>query len=316
MFELNREESEVITIIVMGVGGGGNNAVNRMIDEGITGVEFIVINTDEDVPHSTKAEKRIQIGERLTHGLGAGANPQVGFAAATESQDAIREAIEGCDLLLLTAGMGGGTGTGATPVVARLAKEMGILVVAIVTKPFRFEGRARMKQAQEGIDKLRQYTDALIVVENDKLISVSEPGTTLDNAFKMADDVLRQGIQGITDLITHHGIINVDFADVRTILTYSGFAYVSVGKGKGEDAAVDAAEQAIHSPLLETPLNRCKGIIGNVTGGENLTLSDYNLVAQIISRVVDEESNVIIGYVIDPKLKSEVKVTIIATGLD
>jgi cell division protein FtsZ len=302
------------TIKVFGVGGGGTNAVNRMIGAGVKGVEFWGINTDQQALSVSLADHKLQIGARLTKGLGAGANPEIGQKAAEESREDIKLALEGSDMVFLTAGMGGGTGTGATPIIAEVAKEMGCLTVGVVTKPFRFEGPVRVSQAETGVAMLREKLDALIVIPNDKLLQVVERKTSIIEAFKVADDVLRQGVKGISDLIIVPGLINLDFADVRTIMFEAGSAMMGIGTASGENRAVEAAESAISSPLLEETITGAKGVIFNVTGGSDLTLYEVNEAAEVIYNAVDPDANIIFGAVIDEKLQGDVMVTVIATG--
>jgi cell division protein FtsZ len=302
------------TIKVFGVGGGGTNAVNRMIGAGVKGVEFWAVNTDQQALGVSLADHKLQIGEKLTKGLGAGANPEVGQKGAEESREDIKIALEGSDMVFLTAGMGGGTGTGATPVIAEAAKEIGCLTVGVVTKPFRFEGPVRISQAETGVAMLKEKVDALIVIPNDKLLQVVEKKTSIIEAFKVADDVLRQGVKGISDLITVPGLINLDFADVRTIMFEAGSAMMGIGSGSGENRAIEAAEAAISSPLLEETITGAKGVIFNVTGGSDLTLYEVNEAAEVIYNAVDPDANIIFGAVIDEKLQGDVMVTVIATG--
>lgn len=302
------------TIKVFGVGGGGTNAVNRMIGGGVKGVEFWGVNTDLQALNVSLADHKLQLGKKLTKGLGAGANPEVGQKAAEESHEDIRLALEGSDMVFLTAGMGGGTGTGASPIIAEIAKEMGCLTVGVVTKPFRFEGPVRISQAETGIAMLKEKVDALIVIPNDKLLQVVESKTSIIEAFKIADDVLRQGVKGISDLITVPGLINLDFADVRTVMYEAGSAMMGIGSGSGENRATEAAEAAISSPLLEETITGAKGVIFNVTGGSDLTLYEVNEAAEVIYNAVDPEANIIFGAVIDEKLQGDVVVTVIATG--
>jgi cell division protein FtsZ len=303
-------------IKVIGVGGGGGNAVNRMIASALQGVEFWVVNTDLQALNISLAEHRLQIGEKLTKGLGGGAQPAVGAQAAKESKDDIEAALEGADMVFITAGMGGGTGTGAAPVIANIAKEQGALTVAVVTKPFPFEGPIRAKQAEEGLENLRKEVDALIVIPNDKLLQVVERATSLVDSFKIADDVLKQGVQGIADLITIPGLVNLDFADVKTIMANSGSAMMGIGKAEGENRAVEAAEKAISSPLLEETINGATGVLLNVSGGESLTLHEVNDVADIIYSAVAQDANILFGSVIDESLGNEIMVTVIATGFN
>lgn len=312
-FEL--DSGPYANIKVVGVGGGGQNAVNRMIEAELRGVEFIAINTDAQALALSNAPRKIQIGEKLTKGLGAGSIPEIGQKAAEESRDLIREALEGADMVFITAGMGGGTGTGGAPVVAEIAREVAALTVAVVTRPFSFEGRRRMRQAEEGIANLRQKVDTLIVIPNDRLLQVVDKKTSIVDAFRLADDVLRQGVQGISDLITVPGLINLDFADVRTIMANAGSALMGIGRAGGsEDRAVKAARAAISSPLLEASIQGAKGVLLNITGSSNLGLFEVNEAAQVVIEAADPEANVIFGAVIDESLQDEVKVTVIATG--
>lgn len=301
-------------IKVMGVGGGGNNAVNRMITAGLGGVEFITVNTDAQALLVSEAKMKIQIGDKLTKGLGAGANAEVGRKAAEEDKDKIREALEGSDLVFITAGLGGGTGTGAAPVIAEIAKELNSLTVGVVTKPFSFEGRRRMQQAENGLKLLKDKVDTLITIPNDRLLQVVEQTTSLKDAFRIADDVLRQGVQGISDLIITPGMINLDFADVKTIMTEAGSALMGIGVGTGENRAIAAAEQAISSPLLEATIEGAKGALVNVTGSTDMSLVEVNKAMDIINKAVDPEANIIFGTVIDDDLKDEIRITVIATG--
>ncbi|GAB6137094.1 cell division protein FtsZ [Halanaerobaculum tunisiense] len=317
MFEFGSEEAQSANIKVVGVGGGGNNAVNRMIDSGLSGVEFIAVNTDCQALVSSRAEVTLQIGEELTDGLGAGADPEVGAQAAEESEEMIADALEGSDMVFITAGMGGGTGTGAAPVIAEIAKkEVDALTVGVVTKPFTVEGRQRMSKAQNGIEMLKEKVDTLIIIPNDRLLDVVEKQTSLVDAFKTADDVLRQGVQGISDLITITGLINLDFADVKTIMTDAGSALMGIGRATGDERAVDAAKAAIASPLLEASIDGAQGVLLNITGGADLGLHEANEAAKAISEVADPEANIILGSVVDEDIENEVKVTVIATGFD
>src|SRR5215212_1041796 len=304
-------------IKVIGVGGGGGNAVNRMIQAGIKGVEFLVANTDLQAMRNSLAPTKLQIGAKLTKGLGAGANPEIGKQAALEDTDRILEALSGADMIFITTGMGGGTGTGAAPIIASLAAELGALTVAVVTKPFGFEGKRRRVQAEQGIRALRDTVDTLITIPNERLLNFVERGTSLGEAFKMADDILRQAVQGIADLITVPGEINLDFADVKTIMHGMGMALMGTGVSSGEHRAVEAAQRAISSPLLEeASIEGAKGVLINVTGGPDMTLFEVHEAASIIQEAADEEANIIFGTVIDPKMKDEIKVTVIATGFD
>ncbi|MBV9494171.1 MAG: cell division protein FtsZ [Acidobacteria bacterium] len=304
-------------IKVVGVGGGGGNAVNRMIQAGIKGVEFLVANTDVQAMRNALAPVKLQIGQKLTKGLGAGANPDIGKQAALEDTDRIIEALSGADMIFITTGMGGGTGTGAAPIIASLAAELGALTVAVVTKPFGFEGKRRRVQAEHGIRALRDTVDTLITIPNERLLNFVERATSLSEAFKIADDILRQAVQGISDLITVPGEINLDFADVKTIMHGMGMALMGTGISSGEHRAVEAAQRAISSPLLEeASIEGAKGVLINVTGGPDMTLFEVHEAASIIQEAADEEANIIFGTVIDPKMKDEVKVTVIATGFD
>ena len=304
-------------IKVIGVGGGGGNAVNRMIQAGIKGIEFLVANTDLQAMRHSLAPTKIQLGNKLTKGLGAGANPEIGKQAALEDTDRILEALSGADMIFITTGMGGGTGTGAAPIIASLAAELGSLTVAVVTKPFGFEGKRRRVQAEQGIRALRDTVDTLITIPNERLLNFVERGTSLNDAFKIADDILRQAVQGISDLITVPGEINLDFADVKTIMHGMGMALMGTGVSTGEHRAVEAAQRAISSPLLEeASIEGAKGVLINVTGGPDMTLFEVHEAASIIQEAADEEANIIFGTVIDPRMKDEVKVTVIATGFD
>src|SRR6476660_3580196 len=301
-------------IKVVGVGGGGTNAVNRMVDAGLTGVEFIAVNTDAQALMMSDADMKLHIGSAATRGLGAGADPIVGQSAAQESRDELKEALKGADMVFVTAGEGGGTGTGAAPVVAELAREIGALTVGVVTKPFAFEGRRRAQQAESGIDRLRDTVDTLIVIENDRLLQVVEKKTSVVDAFKMADDILRQGVQGITDLITVPGLVNLDFADVRTIMREAGSALMGIGSASGENRAAEAARSAVSSPLLETTIEGATGILLNITGGAEIGLFEVNEAAEVVTSAADVNANVIFGAVIDDTMGDEVRVTVIATG--
>ena len=303
-------------IKVIGVGGGGGNALDRMIEDNLRGVDFIAINTDEQALVKSKADTKIQIGDKLTRGLGAGANPEIGECSAEESKAEIAEAIKGADMVFITSGMGGGTGTGATPVIAETSKEMGILTVAVVTKPFPFEGKRRMLQAEKGIENLKQNVDAIIIIPNEKLLQVVEKDTSVESAFFMADNILRQGVQGISDLITKPGLINLDFADVKTIMQDTGIAHMGIGRASGENRAAEAARQAIHSPLLETSIDGAAGVLINVTGGKDLGLLEINEAAELVQKSVDPEANIIYGTVIDENIHNEIIITVIATGFN
>lgn len=303
-------------IKVIGCGGGGGNAVNRMIEDGLKNVEFIVVNTDNQALRLSKAESKIQIGEKLTKGLGAGANPEIGEKAAEESKDMIKDAIQGAELVFITAGMGGGTGTGAAPVVAEIAKSLGILTVGVVTKPFPFEGRKRMMQADMGISNLMSKVDTLVTIPNERLLTMVDKKTSLLEAFKKADDVLRQGVQGISDLITIPGIVNRDFADVKAIMSDKGLAHMGIGRGTGENRAIEAAKQAISSPLLETSIIGATGVLMNVTGGPDLSLHEIHEAGNMVQESTDEDAVFMFGAVIDEDLKDEIRVTLIATGFE
>jgi cell division protein FtsZ len=313
-----RESGGYLAVIkVVGVGGGGTNAVNRMVDAGLKGVEFIAVNTDAQALQMTDADVKLQIGSELTRGLGAGANPEVGYAAANESRDDLKEALKGADMVFVTAGEGGGTGTGAAPVIAEIAKhEVNALTVGVVTRPFTFEGANRQRQADEGIRRLGEMVDTLIVIPNERLLSIVERRTTILEAFRAADDVLRQGVQGITDLITIPGLINLDFADVRTIMHDAGSALMGIGSASGENRAAEAAKTAISSPLLETSVEGATGVLLNITGGSDLGLFEVNEAAEIVQSASAGDSNIIFGAVVDDSLGDEVRVTVIATGFD
>ncbi len=301
-------------IKVAGVGGGGTNAVNRMVDAGVSGVDFIAVNTDAQALLMCDADVKIHIGEKATRGLGAGADPAVGRAAAQESRDELKEVLKGADMVFVTAGEGGGTGTGGAPIVAELARELEALTVGVVTRPFSFEGRRRSQQAEQGIEDLRDRVDTLIVIENDRLLQVVEKKTSIVDAFKMADDVLRQGVQGITDLITIPGLVNLDFADVRTIMRDAGSALMGIGAASGENRAAEAARIAVSSPLLEATLEGATGILLNITGGTELGLFEVHEAAEVVTNAADQNANVIFGAVIDEAVGDEVRVTVIATG--
>ena len=303
-------------IKVIGVGGGGGNAVNRMIKEGLANVEFYLMNTDLQVLNCSTAKNKIQLGKSLTNGLGAGGEPQVGEKAAEEAQKEIADALEGADMVFITAGMGGGTGTGAAPIVAKTAKDMGILTIGVVTKPFSFEGKRRQNQAIEGLAKLKDAVDALIVIPNDKLLDVVDRRISLQESFSIVDEVLLRGVQGISDIITIPGLINVDFADVRSVMKSSGSALMGIGRGEGEGRAVEAAKNAIDSKLLETSINGAQGVIVNITGGPNLTLHEVTDAANIINDAILDDARVIIGAVVDNDIQTEVQITVIATGFE
>jgi cell division protein FtsZ len=309
--------SYLAVIKVVGVGGGGTNAVNRMVDAGLKGVEFIAVNTDAQALQMCDADIKLQIGAQLTRGLGAGADPDVGYGAANESRDEIKEALKGADMVFVTAGEGGGTGTGAAPVIAEVAKhEIGALTVGVVTRPFDFEGSQRGRSAADGIDKLREQVDTLIVIPNEKLLTIVERRTSILDAFREADNVLRQGVQGITDLITIPGLINLDFADVRAIMENAGSALMGIGTAAGESRASEAAKAAISSPLLEESVEGATGILLNITGGRDLGLFEVNEAAELIHSAADSNSNIIFGAVIDEGMTDEIRVTVIATGFD
>jgi len=299
---------------VVGVGGGGTNAVNRMVDAGLAGVEFIAVNTDAQALLMADADIKIQVGSEVTRGLGAGADPDIGLAAAQESRDELKEALKGADMVFITAGEGGGTGTGGAPIVAEIGQEIGALTVGVVTRPFAFEGRKRSDQAERGIDQLRERVDTLIVIENDRLLQVVERQTSVVDAFRMADDILRQGVQGITDLITEPGLVNLDFADVRTIMREAGSALMGIGRASGENRAAEAARSAVSSPLLEASIEGATGILLNITGGSDIGLFEVNEAAEVVTSAADQNANVIFGAVIDDSLGGDVQVTVIATG--
>lgn len=304
------------TIKVIGVGGAGNNAVNRMIESGIKGVDFIAVNTDRQALQTSKASTKIQIGEKITRGLGAGANPDIGAQSAEENKSEVAEILRGADMVFVTAGMGGGTGTGAAPVVCEIAKSMGILTVGIVTKPFIFEGKRRRNNAEDGIARMKKNVDALIVVENNNLLKAVPKGTTMVEAFSEADGVLKKGVQGITDLITIPGFINIDFADIKTIMKDSGIAHMGIGLAEGDQRALDAAIDAMDSPLLETSVKGAKGLIVNVTGGIDLGLSEVSTAVGYIKEFLDPEANIIFGTIVDERIHDAVMVTVIATGIE
>ncbi|WP_281888107.1 cell division protein FtsZ [Paenibacillus sp. YYML68] len=316
MFEFDMDMDQLAKIKVIGCGGGGSNAVNRMIDNGVKGVEFITVNTDAQALHLSKSDTKLQIGDKLTRGLGAGANPDVGKKAAEESRELIYNALKGSDMVFVTAGMGGGTGTGAAPVIAEIAKECGALTVGVVTRPFTFEGRKRAQQADQGIAALKEKVDTLIVIPNDRLLEIVDKKTPMLEAFREADNVLRQGVQGISDLIAVPGLINLDFADVKTIMTERGSALMGIGVATGENRAAEAAKKAIMSPLLETSIDGARGVLMNITGGANLSLYEVNEAADIVASASDLEVNMIFGAVIDETLKDEIIVTVIATGFE
>ncbi|MBM7692354.1 cell division protein FtsZ [Peribacillus deserti] len=314
MLEFDSNLDSLATIKVIGVGGGGNNAVNRMIEHGVQGVEFIAVNTDAQALNLSKAEIKMQIGGKLTRGLGAGANPEVGKKAAEESKEQIEEALRGADMVFVTAGMGGGTGTGAAPVIAQIARDLGALTVGVVTRPFTFEGRKRATQAQGGISGMKEAVDTLIVIPNDRLLEIVDKSTPMLEAFREADNVLRQGVQGISDLIATPGLINLDFADVKTIMSNKGSALMGIGVATGENRAAEAAKKAVSSPLLETSIDGAQGVLMNITGGSNLSLFEVQEAADIVASASDQDVNMIFGSVINENLKDEIVVTVIATG--
>ncbi|SIS37913.1 cell division protein FtsZ [Salimicrobium flavidum] len=316
MLDFDTSMDQLATIKVIGVGGGGSNAVNRMIEHGVQGVEFIAVNTDAQALNMSKAEVKMQIGNKLTRGLGAGANPEVGRKAAEESKEQLEEALQGADMVFVTAGMGGGTGTGAAPVIAQVAKEVGALTVGVVTRPFSFEGKKRSTQASGGIESFKGSVDTLIVIPNDRLLEIVDKNTPMLEAFREADNVLRQGVQGISDLIAVPGLINVDFADVKTIMVDKGSALMGIGIATGESRAAEAAKKAISSPLLETSIDGAHGVLMNISGGTNLSLYEVQEAADIVTSAADQEVNVIFGSVINENLKDEIVVTVIATGFD
>lgn len=316
MLEFEVANQQFASIKVIGVGGGGTNAVNRMIESKIQGVEFIAINTDGQALNRSNADIRLRIGDLLTKGLGAGANPEIGQRAALESKDELMGVLQGADMVFITAGMGGGTGTGAAPVIAQMAMENGALTVGVVTKPFTFEGKIRAAQADKGLAGLKENVDTLITIPNERLLQIVDKNTSILDAFRMADDVLRQGVQGISDLITITGLINVDFADVKTIMSKAGSALMGIGTAKGENRAEIAAKAAVESPLLETTIEGSKGVLLNITGSSNLSLHEVNLAAAIVTEAADPDANIIFGAVIDEALGDEIRVTVIATGFE
>jgi len=316
MFDMDMDIEGLARIKVIGVGGGGSNAVNRMIENGVQGVEFICVNTDAQALKLSKAPIKLQLGEKLTRGLGAGANPDIGKRAAEESREQVEQILSGADMVFVTAGMGGGTGTGAAPVIAEIAKDIGALTVGVVTRPFTFEGRKRSNQATNGIDNLKEKVDTLIVIPNDRLLEIVDRNTPMLEAFREADNVLRQGVQGISDLIAVPGLINLDFADVKTIMTEGGSALMAIGVATGENRAAEAAKKAISSPLLEKSIDGAKGVLMNITGGSNLSLYEVNEAADIVATAADQEVNMIFGSVISEDLRDEIVVTVIATGFE
>ena len=314
MFQFDTEATNPAKIKVIGVGGGGNNAVNRMIEAEVKCVEFIAVNTDKQDLTLSQASQKIQIGEKVTKGLGAGAVPEIGQKAAEESVEDIKKAVQGADMVFVTAGMGGGTGTGAAPIVAKVAKDEGILTVGIVTKPFWFEGKIRQKNSDVGITNLMNAVDTLVVIPNDKLLEIAENRTPLKESFRVADDILRQGVQGISDLISRPGLISLDFADIKTIMKDTGFAHMGIGNATGENRAEEAAKKAIHSPLLETTIEGAKGVILNVTGGADLGILEVKTAAELVQEAADSDANIIIGAIIDENMGDEISITVIATG--
>ena len=316
MYSEPQEISNTPKIKVIGVGGAGNNAVNRMIEDNVKGVTYYLMNTETGTLKRAKTKNILQIGIETTKGLGAGANENVGERAANENKEEIKNIVRGADMVFIVAGMGGGTGTGAAPVVAEIAKEMGILTIGVVTKPFTFEGKKRLSQAERGIESLKGKVDALVVIPNDKLLQIIDRKTSINDAFRMADDVLRQGVQGISDLIAVTGTVNLDFADVKTIMKDTGMAHMGIGRASGENRAEDAAKQAVQSPLLETSIEGARGVIINITGGEDLGLHEVNTAAELVQRSVDPEANIIFGTVTDPNMGEDIQITVIATGFE
>ncbi len=313
---INKSAETFARIKVVGVGGGGCNAVNRMIDEGIQGVEFVTVNTDAQALLLSKAPNRVRIGEKLTRGLGAGGNPEIGRKSAEESSEALYAILKGSDMVFVTAGMGGGTGTGAAPIVAQIAKECGALTIGVVTRPFTFEGSRRMQSAETGLDSFKEHADTLIAIPNDRLLQLADKRASLQDSFRLADDVLRQGIQGISELITVPGLINLDFADVKTIMSEGGAALMAVGRASGDERARNAAEQAISSQLLDITIDGARGVLFNVTGGPNMTLFEVNQAAAIIRETAHPDVNMIFGAVIDPDMGDDIRITVIATGFE
>jgi len=314
--EVTPEITPVANIKVLGIGGGGGNAVNRMIKAGLKGIDFITINTDAQALYHSEAPTKINVGRATTRGLGAGSNPDIGKQAAEESIEEVKDAIEGSDMVFITCGLGGGTGTGGAPVIANAAREMGILTVAVVTKPFSFEGQRRKTQGDEGLENLKNKVDTLITIPNDRILSIIDKKTPLNDAFAVVDDVLRQGVQGIADLITVHGMINVDFADVKTVMENAGSALMGIGYGTGESRAAEAAKAAIESPLLELSIDGAKGVLFNITGGNDLSMFEVDEAAKVITEAADPEANIIFGAVINDSYTGEVKITVVATGFD
>ena len=316
MFDFDIDVDQFAKIKVIGVGGGGNNAVNRMVEEGVRGIEFIALNTDKQALYSSRAETKLQLGEKVTKGLGAGANPDIGSQAAEENRNEIAEVLKGADMVFITAGMGGGTGTGAAPVVAEIARELGILTVGVVTKPFTFEGKKRLMQAEKGVAELKEKVDTLVTIPNDRLLQIADKKTTMPQAFMMADEVLKHGIQGISDLISVPNLINLDFADVKTIMLDKGIAHMGIGIGEGDNRATEAAKAAIKSPLLETSIEGAKSVLLNITGGSDLGIFEVNEAADLIRQSVDQDANIIFGAGIDESLGESIKITVIATGFE
>ncbi len=316
MFDFDIDVDQFAKIKVVGVGGGGNNAVNRMVEEGVRGIEFIALNTDKQALYSSRAETKLQLGEKITKGLGAGANPEIGSKSAEENRNEITEALKGADMIFITAGMGGGTGTGAAPVVAEIARELGILTVGVVTKPFTFEGKKRLTQAEKGIIELKDKVDTLVTIPNDRLLQIADKKTTMSQAFMMADEVLKHGIQGISDLISVPNLINLDFADVKTIMLDKGIAHMGIGQASGDNRATEAAKLAIKSPLLETSIEGAKSVLLNITGGGDLGIFEVNEAADLIRQSVDQDANIIFGAGIDESLGDSIKITVIATGFE
>lgn len=316
MFEMDMNIDQVARIKVIGVGGGGNNAVNRMIEDGVQGVEFIAVNTDAQALNLSRAEIKMQIGTVLTRGLGAGANPEIGRKAVEESKKQLEEILTGADMVFVTAGMGGGTGTGAAPAIAQIAKKLGSLTIGVVTRPFSFEGKKRAGNAEKGIEAMKEAVDTLIIVPNDRLLQIVDKKTPMVEAFREADNVVRQGVQGISDLIAVPGLINLDFADVKTIMSNQGTALMGIGVAKGEDRAIEAAKKAISSPLLETSIDGAKGVLMNITGSSNLSLFEVQEAADIVASTTDQELNMIFGSIINESLTDEIMITVIATGFD
>lgn len=314
--EVMPDVTPVANIKVIGVGGGGGNAVNRMIKAGLKGIEFIAVNTDAQALYHNEAPTKINIGKATTRGLGAGSDPNIGKQAAEESADEIREALDGSDMVFITCGLGGGTGTGASPVIANIAKELGILTVAVVTRPFTFEGHRRKNQCDEGLENLKNKVDTLITIPNDKILAIIDKKTPLNDAFAVVDDVLRQGVQGIADLITVHGMINVDFADVKAVMENAGSALMGIGYGTGENRASEAAKAAIESPLLELSIDGAKGVLFNITGGNDLSMFEVDEAAKVITEAADPDANIIFGAVLNDSYTGEVKITVVATGFD